>query len=49
MSTPPNDLLRARVNGVELTYFDQGQGVPVVFIHGWPQHSHAWRPLAGRL
>ena len=25
---------QARVNGIDLPYVEQGQGVPVVFVHG---------------
>lgn len=37
---------RARVNGVELAYFDLGAGTPLILIHGWPNHSFSWRPVA---
>lgn len=36
----------AQVNGVRLAYFDVGSGLPIVALHGWPQHSYAWRRLA---
>lgn len=36
----------AQVNGVRLAYFDVGAGLPVLMLHGWPQHSYAWRRLA---
>jgi len=31
------------VNGVSLTYLEQGQGVPVVFVHGAVGDSRAWQ------
>ncbi|MGW4069259.1 alpha/beta fold hydrolase [Nocardia grenadensis] len=31
------------VDGVRLAYRDQGQGEPVIFIHGTPSHSYEWR------
>ncbi len=40
-------MTRARVNGVELSYEDVGEGIPVVFIHGGfggPQSTLAARP-----
>ncbi|OLT55126.1 alpha/beta fold hydrolase [Cellulosimicrobium sp. CUA-896] len=30
-------------DGTELYYTDQGEGLPVVFSHGWPLSSDAWR------
>jgi pimeloyl-ACP methyl ester carboxylesterase len=36
---------RARVNGVELTYYEAGprQGVPIVLCHGFPELAFSWR------
>lgn len=34
------DLADSRVH-----YLAQGQGAPLVLLHGWPQTSHAWRKL----
>jgi pimeloyl-ACP methyl ester carboxylesterase len=31
------------VNGVKLHYIAEGQGEPVLLIHGWPQSAFAWR------
>jgi haloacetate dehalogenase len=42
-------LKRASINGVELAYFDEGGGLPLVMLHGWPEHSHSWRKLAALL
>ncbi|MFI8090803.1 alpha/beta fold hydrolase [Streptomyces sp. NPDC086080] len=33
------------VDGVRLAYRDQGQGMPVVFIHGTPSHAYEWRDV----
>jgi pimeloyl-ACP methyl ester carboxylesterase len=33
-----------RVNGVELSYIDQGTGVPVVFVHGAWMDLRYWEP-----
>jgi pimeloyl-ACP methyl ester carboxylesterase len=39
------------VNGedIKLHYTDQGQGTPVVLIHGWPQNHEAWTYQLGEL
>lgn len=39
------------VNGedIKLHYTDQGQGKPVVLIHGWPQSHEAWTYQLGEL
>lgn len=34
---------------VKLHYTDQGQGAPVVLIHGWPQNHEAWTYQLGEL
>src|SRR4029450_8793181 len=33
-----------RVNGVELSYIDQGAGTPVVFVHGAWMDLRYWEP-----
>lgn len=33
------------VDGVNIAYTDQGQGDPIVFIHGAPEQSYIWRNL----
>ena len=30
-------------------YLCAGEGEPLVLLHGWPEWSHAWRPVIGRL
>lgn len=34
----------ADVNGIRLAYSDQGTGVPVVFLHGFPLNREMWAP-----
>lgn len=34
---------------IKLHYTDQGQGKPVVLIHGWPQNHEAWTYQLGEL
>ena len=38
-----NALRRARVNGVDLAYLDEGEGAPVLLIHGFPDDHCVWR------
>jgi haloacetate dehalogenase len=42
----------ATVNGIRLHYVTEGEGPPVVLLHGWPQTWYCWRrllpPLAQR-
>ena len=40
---------RAVLNGVDYAYLTGGKGVPLVMLHGWPEHSHCWRKLASHL
>ncbi|MBI2887332.1 MAG: alpha/beta fold hydrolase [Chloroflexi bacterium] len=44
--------MKARVNNIELGYAQQGQGQPVVFLHGFPLNKAMWerqvQALAGR-
>jgi pimeloyl-ACP methyl ester carboxylesterase len=36
-------------NGLDFHYLEQGHGEPILFLHGFPDHAAAWRPLAERL
>src|ERR1700760_368910 len=36
---------RAKVNSIEMHYVTGGQGVPVLFMHGYPQTWYAWRKI----
>ena len=42
----------ATVNGIRVHYVQEGEGPPVVLLHGWPQTWYCWRrllpPLAER-
>ena len=33
----------ADVDGLGIHYLVQGEGEPVVLVHGWPTHSALWR------
>jgi pimeloyl-ACP methyl ester carboxylesterase len=35
----------ADVGGLRMHYLIEGQGPPVVLLHGWPQTGHCWRHL----
>jgi haloalkane dehalogenase len=34
---------RTRVDGYEMAYIDEGEGDPIVFLHGNPSSSYLWR------
>jgi haloacetate dehalogenase len=36
-------------NGIRIHYLTEGEGPPVVLLHGWPQTSHMWRLITPRL
>ncbi len=35
----------ARVNGINIHYVIQGQGSPVILVHGWPEFWYSWRKI----
>lgn len=42
------DDIRSRfveVNGLQMHALQAGRGTPLVLLHGWPEWSHAWRPV----
>lgn len=41
-SLPPPTVRQASVNGVSLMYLEQGQGAPVVFVHGVLSDYRIW-------
>jgi 2-hydroxymuconate-semialdehyde hydrolase len=43
--TEPLDRKRLRVSGGELAYVDEGEGPPVLLLHGFPTSAHLWRDL----
>lgn len=45
MSMPTIEGHVAEANGQRLHYLIAGSGPPLVLLHGWPQHSHQWRPI----
>ena len=42
-------MLKAKVNGINLSYERRGQGVPLVLLHGYPLDHSIWEPLAALL
>ena len=40
---------RIATNSIELDYLEQGEGAPLLMLHGFPDHAASWRPLAERL
>ena len=34
---------QAEINGIKLAYVDEGEGSPVVLLHGWPDSADLWR------
>jgi 3-oxoadipate enol-lactonase len=36
--------MKALVNGISIAYTDEGQGLPLVFVHGFPLSRGCWRP-----
>ena len=33
----------AQTNGITMEYFEEGEGTPVVLLHGFPEHPFSWR------
>lgn len=40
-SFPPPRFIDAK--GVRLAVYEQGEGVPVVLVHGWPEIAYSWK------
>lgn len=36
--------MKTRINDINIAYDDQGEGVPIVFIHGFPLSRQMWKP-----
>ncbi len=36
-------------NGIPVTYYECGEGEPMVLLHGWPQTSYVWRKVIPEL
>lgn len=41
----PYEKKRIRVNGYEMAYVDEGEGDPIVFVHGNANSSYMWRNI----
>ncbi|HPM32453.1 MAG TPA: haloalkane dehalogenase [Chryseolinea sp.] len=39
----PYEMKAIEVNGIQLKYYEQGNGEPVLFLHGIPTSSYLWR------
>lgn len=39
----------ADVNGVKIHYLTEGNGPPIILLHGYAETSHMWLPLIGKL
>jgi len=44
-ATLPYQKKRQRILGLEMAYIDEGQGDPIVFLHGNPTSSYLWRNI----
>lgn len=44
-ATFPYQKKRRQVLGLEMAYVEEGQGDPIVFLHGNPTYSYAWRNI----
>src|SRR6185369_2013849 len=33
----------AQTNGITMEYFEEGEGTPVLLLHGFPEHPFSWR------
>src|SRR5258708_6556589 len=43
--TSPYQVKRQNVLGYDMAYIDEGQGDPIVFLHGNPTYSYIWRNI----
>src|SRR5258708_27172170 len=43
--TSPYQVKRQNVLGYDMAYIDEGQGDPIVFLHGNPTFSYIWRNI----
>ena len=32
-----------QTNGIRMAVYEEGEGFPVVFCHGWPELAYSWR------
>ena len=43
------DVSTAKIEGIEVNYYEIGSGDPLVLLHGWPQTSYIWRKILPEL
>lgn len=48
LATPPK-IKAINANGIDLQVIDHGSGIPLLLLHGFPDHALVWRPLLERL
>lgn len=36
--------MKAKINGIDLAYIDEGQGIPLLLVHGYPLSNAMWEP-----
>jgi len=41
--------MKTEINGVQISYTDQGSGLPVLFVHGYPLSKEMWEPQVKEL
>lgn len=41
--------MKAEINGIKIAYTDQGKGIPIVFVHGYPLSKAMWELQAAAL
>jgi len=46
---PHKELMRAKVNGINIAYDDVGTGLPIVFLHAFPLNRTMWAPQEAAL
>jgi haloalkane dehalogenase len=44
-ATDPHPRQRAQILDTEIAYVDQGDGDPIIFLHGNPTSSYLWRNI----
>jgi len=40
-SMPPHRFIET--NGIRMAVYEQGEGLPVIFVHGFPELAYSWR------
>jgi 3-oxoadipate enol-lactonase len=44
MHSKEGNMLKAVINGIHIAYTDEGQGMPLVFLHAFPLSKIMWQP-----